>query len=103
MELDKIILSDRELQALRRVRRRKPVSVRNMEALRRRGLVREERYIPPLRCWICRITDHGKRYLDMQNRIRAEHRWTRMLSIIAIIVSIASLYVSILALQAQVR
>ena len=101
MELDKIILSNRELRALRRVRKRKAISCRNMDVLRRSGLAREERYISPLRCWVCRITDRGNRYLDMQNRIRSDQRWTRTLSVIAIIVSLASLYVSILALQVK--
>ena len=98
MDYTKLFISNSEIRSLRRVRRKKPIRLKNAEFLRKCGMVEIVRPIPPLRVWICRMTDHGNRYLDHVNRARSDRRWTRALSIIAILISIAALYVSILSI-----
>lgn len=98
MDYSKIYLSNREMRSLRFVRCGIPIRLKNAEYLRRCRLLEIVRPIPLFRVWACRLTDHGERYIDHLNRERSDRRWTRALSIIAILVSLASLYVSILSI-----
>lgn len=96
--LSSVHLSNRELRALRRVKRRLPISARCANVLRRISFVEVQSTLCFSLFCICRITDSGLRFLDFKNSERSDRRWTRTLAVISALISLSALIVSVVSL-----
>ena len=98
VDLNAFHLSNREMRALRRVRKKLFISFKNAEVLRKCGFA--VTVCPMLfgKVCKCRLTDVGIRYLDAKNLERAERIWNRSMSIISVLTATAALIVSVLSL-----
>ena len=101
--LSSVHLSNRELRALRRVKRRLPISARCANVLRRISFVDVQSTFCFSRFCICRITDSGLRFLDFKNSERSDRRWTRSIAVISALISLAALIVSVVSLLLSAR
>lgn len=93
----KSYLTTAELRALKSVCRSRPISYDLARRLAATGYVRISGYKGQTMA-VCEITALGDRYLALHRKNQRDHLWTRLLSIFATIISIASLTVSILSL-----
>ena len=102
-DFSSVHLSNREMRALRRVKRRLPITARSADVLRRISFVDVQSTLCFSRFCKCRITDIGIRFLDFKNTERSDRRWTRSIAVISALISLAALIVSVVSLLLSAR